>query len=58
VDQAARCDRLVVEGAVWQDTLITGGKMSTSGKAVKDAIAIVERQIGLDAAPAQGGLAA
>ncbi|ASY70313.1 DNA sulfur modification protein DndB [Sinorhizobium fredii] len=35
-------------GAVWQDTLIIGGKMSTSAKAVKEAIAAVEKQIGLD----------
>jgi DNA sulfur modification protein DndB len=36
------------EGAIWQKTLIIGGKISVSAKAVKDAIAAVEKQIGLE----------
>ncbi len=47
------------EGAVWNDTLIVGGKISASGKAVKEAISAVERQVGLDeVVKSQSGLAA
>lgn len=46
------------EGVVWQATLIADGKMSTSGKAVKEAIATVEKQIGLDIVQAKSGVAA
>jgi len=37
------------KGGLWKDTLITDGKVSTSARAVKDAIEALEKQIGLSA---------